>query len=162
MRQRAVLLSLPRLHRSLCGVLPSLAHDVRAAVCRVQAACVSGGTLEWSLGCGVGRIVQLRVSLTIIWSQVGLQTPSSTKTLDSRPHGHLSSLIHDNENGYSDMTTDRARVQLSPKQGQQRAQRPRIEQVARLQLDPPSASSAIRISASSFLRAMAWHRSEAK
>ena len=66
-------------------------------------------------------------------------------------YGHLSSLIHDNEDGYGYMTTDRARAQASQKQANQRAQRPRIEQVARLQLDPLSASSMIWISASSFL-----------
>ena len=65
---------------------------------------------------------------------------SCTKYSTHGLYGHLSSLIHDNEDGYSDMTTDRARAQTSQKQGQQRAQRPRIEQVARLQLGPLCAS----------------------
>ena len=61
---------------------------------------------------------------------------SCTKYSTHGLYGHLSSLIHDNEDGYSDMTTDRARAQSSQKQGKQRAQRPQIEQVARLQLGP--------------------------
>ena len=78
---------------------------------------------------------------------------SCTKNRDTRPDGHLSCLIDAYRDGYGYMTTDRARDKVRRGQGRQRAYRTRIDQVAQLQLQLPSASSKIWIRASSFLRA---------
>ena len=87
---------------------------------------------------------------------------SCTKYSTHGLYGHLSSLIHDNEDGYTIMSTDRAREKVQRGQGPQRAYRTQLDQVARLQLDPLGASSMIWISASSFLRVATWLKSEAE
>ena len=81
---------------------------------------------------------------------------------DIQPDGHLSCRIDAHRDGYGYMTTDRARDKVWRGQGRQRAYRTRIDQVAQLQLQLPSASSKIWISTSSFLQAVTRLQSEAE
>ena len=53
--------------------------------------------------------MQLSVSLMSLYYESGPRNLSCTKNLNSRLNGRLSSLIHDTEDGYGYMTTDRAR-----------------------------------------------------
>ena len=64
--------------------------------------------------------------------------------------------------GYGYMTTDPAREKVPGGQGLQRAYLTQIDQVAQLQLQLPSASSKICISASRFLRVVTRLKSEAE
>ena len=158
MRRRDIWLSLPKMHPSVCGGLLSFAHDLRAAICRVWRR-MWVEVLSTSLWAVILRAACKSVCQSHIHSIKG---ESCTKNTDIRPARPPLVPLATTRHGYGYITTDRARQKVPRGQGRQRAYRTQIDQVASLQLQLPSASSKVCISASSFLRAATRLKSEAE